>query len=194
MNGTEGANAQTYRLAPTPSSMYSEEQAALVADYRRSWRSVVEAPDGSLGGPFDVTLQSPALARAMMPLADLVRDGLELPPLRREIVILVVAAVVGCSKVWGYHHGPAIAAGLSESDAERLRKGDDPTEVEKDDALAARIARQVASSGRVDDASYALAAGMFGSRGLVELVALAGYYRFIAELINLAQFDAGALA
>lgn len=48
------------RFPPIKPADMTPEQRELAASYRTGWRTSIANPDGSLGGPFDATLRSPA--------------------------------------------------------------------------------------------------------------------------------------
>ena len=46
------------------------------------------------------------------------------------------------------------------------------------------VARQLTETGQLDQAGYDAARGLLGDAGMVELVALCGYYTLICYLLN----------
>ena len=47
-----------------------------------------------------------------------------------------------------------------------------------------RLSTQLGSTGRIEEATYAEGAALLGDRGMVELVALCGYYTMISFMLN----------
>ncbi len=53
-----------------------------------------------------------------------------------------------------------------------------------EDAVVYNVACQLAETGRLDDETYSCAERIVGRRGLVEVIALCGFYTLISFLLN----------
>jgi 4-carboxymuconolactone decarboxylase len=139
------------------------------------------APDGSLRGPFEPLLGTPAIGQVVQRLGLVVRSGSELGNAICEAVILTIVREWDCGFEWNAHRTVALATGvLREEDIDRIADGrrlaDDQL------ALACEFALQQTSSREPDAATKAAATELFGERGVVELTVLVSYYELVCRL------------
>jgi 4-carboxymuconolactone decarboxylase len=141
------------------------------------------APDGSLRGPFDPLLRTPAIGRVVQELGLVVRSGSELGPAVCEAVILVIVNDWDCTFEWNAHSQVALDGGmLSEDDISRIAEGGRPTDPVL--ALACKFATQQVRYRSPDPAMQASVIEEFGERGVVELTMLVAYYETVCRLIR----------
>jgi 4-carboxymuconolactone decarboxylase len=152
----------------------------------------LEHDDGSLTGPFGIMLHEPALGAPLQELGSAIRYATRLTDRVREIAILAVASATGSAFEAYAHERVGRAAGLTEDELAALADGSfsstDPLEV----AAHAFCRRLVADAGPVtqwDDETYGAYADVLGTTTLIELVVLVGYYRTLAQLLDV--FDVG---
>jgi 4-carboxymuconolactone decarboxylase len=140
------------------------------------------AADGSLNGPFGVMLHAPEVGSALQELGATIRYGTSLTARIREIAILMVAQAVQSAFEWWAHERVGRAVGLSESELAALAceafTSDDPQE-----QASADLCRHLLLARAVDETSYAVFEECLGIEAMVELVALVGYYRTLADLM-----------
>ncbi|MCB8957359.1 MAG: carboxymuconolactone decarboxylase family protein [Nocardioides sp.] len=146
------------------------------------------AGDGSLNGPFGIMLHAPQLGNALQQLGSAIRYGTSLTPRVREIAILMVARATGSAfEAWA-HEPIGLAVGLTEAELEAVARGDftstDPVEQASVDLVAC-----VLDGAALDDATYATLASRLGVPPMIEVIALVGYYRTLADLMQV--FDVG---
>ncbi|MFC6880813.1 MULTISPECIES: carboxymuconolactone decarboxylase family protein [Actinomadura] len=140
--------------------------------------------DGALNGPFGVMLHGPALGDPLQELGAAIRYRTTLSDRVREIAVLTVATATGSAFERHAHEPIARAAGLTDAELAGLRDGTftggDPAE-----AMAhALCARLLDGDDALTDAEYREAAAALGREGVLELVVLAGYYRTLAQMMN----------
>lgn len=141
------------------------------------------APDGSLRGPFDPLLRTPAIGQVVQELGLVVRAGSKLGPAVCEAVILVIVHDWDCTFEWNAHSQVALDGGvLSEDDIARIAGGGRPTE--RVLALACEFAAQQIRYRGLDPATQASVNEEFGERGVVELTILVAYYETVCRLIR----------
>ena len=148
--------------------------------------------DGRLIGPFNPVLLSPAITPAFLDLQAAEQANTSLDDRVRQVVILAVGAVWRSDYELYAHSAVAAKAGLPNSVVEALAAGGVPDELSAREKLAARFARMLSTSHRVDAALYAKAEAAFGPHGLVDIVFLAGCYHIVCGLLN--TFDVPAPA
>ena len=148
--------------------------------------------DGSLTGPFGVMLHEPALGAPLQELGSAIRYATGLSPRTREIAILAVASATGSTFEAYAHERVGRAAGLTDDELAALADGSftsaDPHE-EAAHALCRRLAADAGPGARMDDETYGAYAAALGTTTLTELVVLVGYYRTLAQLLDV--FDVG---
>ena len=82
------------------------------------------APDGTLNGPFNALLYSPALGTALQEVGAAVRYRTGLPDRARELAILLVAARWDSAFERDSHEAVARSLGFSEAELEAIRRED----------------------------------------------------------------------
>lgn len=139
--------------------------------------------DGSLNGPFGVMLHAPSVGMTLQQLGADIRFRTDLTSRIREIAILEVAHAVGSHFEWWAHERVGRAVGLTDDEITNLSLGsfstDDPLE-----SAAAALCRNLLGSSVVTDAEYEAAAAVLSAAQLIELTVLVGYYRTLAQLME----------
>ena len=148
--------------------------------------------DGSLTGPFGVMLHEPALGAPLQELGSAIRYATGLSARTREIAILAVASATGSTFEAYAHERVGRAAGLTDDELAALADGSFTSADPHEDAAHALCRRLVTDAGpgaRMDDETYGAYAAALGTTTLTELVVLVGYYRTLAQLLDV--FDVG---
>lgn len=139
---------------------------------------------------FRTLVRHPPLAEAMLPFGRyLLSRHLSVGKREREIVIQRVCARAGCAYEWGVHAVAfAAVAGLDDATmhATAVADADDPS-FTPDDKLLIRLADELHDTARVSDALWTALAARWSPEQLLDLLALAGWYRVIAYLANGAE-------
>lgn len=152
---------------------------------RNSARLIAE--DGSLRGPFDPMLRSPAVGEPLQALGAALRFGATLPDDRRELAILLTAVHWRCRFEWDAHLPIAIVAGLDSAAAAALWDGDASGLADPDHQLLAAAVGEVFEHRSVSPQSFATLVERFGDAQTFELLAVIGYYSTLAIVMN--SFD-----
>jgi 4-carboxymuconolactone decarboxylase len=74
--------------------------------------------------------------------------------------------------------------GIPAAAIEAIRSGGDFSFTTEADRLVHAVALHLTTTGRIDEATYAKARRLLGDRGMVELVALCGYYALVSFMLN----------
>ncbi len=146
--------------------------------------------DGRLIGPFNPVLLSPAITPAFLDLQAAEQAHTSLDARVRQVVILAVGAAWRSDYEIYAHAAVAAKAGLPDSVVKALAAGSVPDELTAQEKLAARFARLLSTSHRVDAALYGEAEAAFGPRGLVDIIFLAGCYHIVCGLLNTFEIPA----
>lgn len=173
----------------TPEILTAEQKAlydAIAGDRRRqaARRFKTASEDGTLTGPFNALLYAPAVGDAMQRLGGALRFDSSLPGHLRELAILMVAARWRANYEW-YAHAPIAAREELGDDIIAAVKAGATPEGAPDDVMAVHtFVSELVETRRVSDGTYAKARETIGEHGLVELIAIVGYYSLIAGLLN----------
>ncbi len=146
--------------------------------------------DGSLIGPFNAILHSPAITTAFLKLQDVEGEATSLGARVRQVVILSVGAVWRSPYELYAHSAVAQAAGLPDATIRDLVAGGLPDGLDEAEKVATLFTRRLTGGHRVDDALYARAEAAFGPEGLVNMMYLAGCYNTVCGLLNAFQVPA----
>lgn len=160
---------------PTPESMTAAQAAV---------RDSILATRGNLEGPFLAWMLSPQLADPAEKLGAFCRyqSGLEL--IESELLILYVAAHHACTGEQQIHEPMARSAGLSDEALVAIRCDEMPALATPRLRLLALVARELLVKDRISDDLYTHAARLFSESELVNIVAIIGYYSFVAYTLN----------
>lgn len=175
-----GAVAAAERFPELKPEQMSPAQKA-VAD------KIVAGPRKSMGGPFNAWLRSPELADRLQAVGEQVRFHSSLPARLNEFAILITAREWDADYEWYAHYPLALKAGLKPAVAADLAKGRRPRGMAADEAAVYDFMAELRAKRRVGDAKYAAVQKLYGDQGVVDLVALSGYYDLVSMTLNTAQ-------
>ena len=148
---------------------------------------IMNGPRGRMSGPFNAWLRSPELADRLQKVGEYVRFHTSLEKRINEMAILMTAQAWGAQYEW-YAHAPlALKAGLDPAVITALGAGRKPDNMKEDEAVAWEFVTQLRRDHSVDDATYARAAEKFGEAGIVDLIAVNGYYDVVSMTLNVAH-------
>jgi hypothetical protein len=103
-----------------------------------------------------------------------VRSLSRLQPWRRAGVIRFTQCHY--SLEWNAHAPAALKAGVDQKTIDIVRRNGALTGVDEKDAAVIRFGRQMLHDGRMDSATFAKAAQLFGKKGAMDLVAVMSTY------------------
>jgi 4-carboxymuconolactone decarboxylase len=168
------------RLPPIPAE-------AMTPDQKRVVDGIVSGPRGGLRGPFPAMLRSPEVAERFQKLGEYLRFGSSIPAALNELAILVTAREWSAQYEWYAHHLLAMKAGLPPAIAEAVAAGRKPDGMDADQTLVWEFCTELHKTKQVSDPTYAAASARFGERGIIDLIAVSGYYVAVAMTLNVAQ-------
>jgi 4-carboxymuconolactone decarboxylase len=154
---------------------------------RETRDEIVAGRRGDLYGPFVPALRSPELLRRLQKVGEYLRYEPALPPKLREMAILLVAREWTQDFEWGVHAPLAQQAGLAPATIAAIADGRRPVDLAADEALVYDFLLELGRTRTVGDATYAAVLDALGEQGVVDLVALTGYYAMLAMIMNVAR-------
>jgi 4-carboxymuconolactone decarboxylase len=168
------------RFAPIPLDKMSPAQRKVAED-------IMSGPRGGLRGPFNAWLRSPELADRLQKVGEYIRFNTSLDKRLNEMAILMTAQAWGSQYEW-YAHAPlALKAGLDPSVIAAIGAGKKPEQMKDDEAIVWEFTTQLRRDHSVDDATYAKAVEKFGEQGVMDLIAVNGYYDVVSMTLNVAR-------
>lgn len=146
----------------------------------------LDAPMG-LPGPFNAWMYSPVIGNLAQELGAALRFSNSLPNNLLEIAILMVGKHWLAQFEFWAHARLARQAGVSEAAIEAIRTGAEPVFDKPEETQIYLFAREFIDTKRVSDKTYAATRTLVGEQGLVDLVALMGYYTLVSMTLNCFQ-------
>ena len=146
-----------------------------------------QSPDGKLLGPFNAMVYSPEMGAAQLNALNTERDATTLDARVREVVILTVGAVCRSDYELYAHRAVAAKAGLAAEDIEALATGaalTATTPLRPTEQAAHRFVRAITKDHRVPGEIFTDAQKIFGHKGLVDMLHLAGLYMALSAVLN----------
>jgi len=154
---------------------------------RRVYDLIVAGKRGSFGGPFQLLISAPEICEHAAKLGEHLRWGTSLPDRLSELAIITTAQFWRAQYEW-YAHAPlAQKAGVPAVSIEAIRRGEQPNFEQKDEALVYRICTELFGTRRLSDSTFGDAVEALGQAGLVEVIAIIGYYTLIGNTLNAFQ-------
>ncbi|TDH63640.1 carboxymuconolactone decarboxylase family protein [Dankookia rubra] len=178
--GLAGAAAAQERFPELKLDQMTPEQ-------RKVAEAIMAGPRGRMSGPFNAWLRSPEIADALQNVGAKVRYKSSIPPALNEFAILITAREWTSQYEWYAHHPLAMKAGLPPQVAAELAQGRKPEGMDADTALVWQFCTELHRNHVVSDATYAAARQRFGEQGVVDLIAVSGYYVTVSMTLNVAQ-------
>ena len=146
--------------------------------------SAANSNNGSLGSPFNVFLRSPELGDHLQKVGSHIRFKSSLGQKLNEMAILITARHWTAQYEWFAHHRLALQAGLDPQVAEAIAQGKRPTTMKDDEAIVYNFCQELHTTTRVSDATYKAMVDAFGEQGVMDLIAVNGYYVLVAMTLN----------
>ena len=160
---------------------------AMTQEQRKVAEAIMAGPRKGLRGPFNAWLRSPEFADRMQRVGEYLRFNSSLDQRLNEMAILMTAAHWRSPFEW-YAHAPlAIKAGLAPETAAAIAAGQRPQGMQADEAVIWEFCTQLRETRTVDDTIYAAAVAAFGERGVIDLIAVSGYYDAVSMTLNVAR-------
>jgi len=162
-------------LTPEEMSPRQKEVAAAIAD----------GPRGGIRGPFLALIHNPELANCVQQLGEHLRFGNTLSLSQIELVVLTVARHWSCQYEWFAHERVArTKTDLADGIIKALALGQTPPNMTVEEATLHALAKESLANGEPSDAVFDQAAKLFGRAGVLDALALTGYYSMLAMILN----------
>jgi 4-carboxymuconolactone decarboxylase len=185
--GTAAAQSEDRRFRLIPLDEMTPAQRAVADAIRSGPRASVAGSSANAatpGSPFNPWLRSPEAADLLQQLGSYLRFKSSLPPRLNEFAILITARDWTSQYEWHAHHRLALAGGLNPAVAADLAEGRRPSGMQEDEAIVYDFCTEMHRERKVGDATYKRALDKFGERGIIDLIAVSGYYVLVSMTLN----------
>ncbi len=161
---------------PTPET-YTDEQ-------RRVAQIALSSARGRIVGPLPAWLTSPVVGEHLHLVGAYLGFRSTLPRDVVELAIITTAKQRGSAYAWKVHLPRAHEHGVPEAVTIAIGEGHLPDFKDARQALAYEATVRLNQTSALPDALYDRATAIFGDQGVVELVALVGFYHIVAMTLN----------
>ena len=148
---------------------------------------ITSGPRKSLGGPFNAWLRSPEVGDRMQAVGEYIRFNSSLPRHLNEFAILITARAWNAKYEWYAHYPLALQAGLKPEVAADLAQGIRPRSMTADEAAVYDFSTELRRDKRVSDTTFANVKARLGEQGVIDLIAVNGYYDLVSMTLNVAE-------
>jgi 4-carboxymuconolactone decarboxylase len=143
-------------------------------------------------GPYSLLAHMPEMAQKLEALRLHLRDEATLPPKLQELVMISVAAEMGCAFIWYAHAAAARQIGVRGDVIDSVREGRAPANLDPDEQAAVDFTRELLQQRKVSRPTFDAATARFGQRGVMALTNLIACYAVLAYNMNAYELEAPA--
>jgi 4-carboxymuconolactone decarboxylase len=170
------------RLPTIAPEQYTAEQKKAAEDF-------LAARKVPVFGPFEPMMHSPEVMSIARSTGDYLRYHSAIGNTLSELVILVTAREWSQDYEWYVHQPIALKAGISKDIADAIADGRRPVAMSADEEIVYDFTVELQKNKRVSDPTFSRAEQRFGKKGVVDMVAISGYYTSLAMQLNTARYQ-----
>jgi len=171
------------RLPTIPPAQYTAEQKQAAADFEAARKVPVF-------GPFEPLMHSPEVMSQARAMGDYLRYKSAIGNTLSELAILVTAREWTQDYEWFVHYPIALKAGIRQEITDAIAEGRRPAAMNPDEETVYDYSMELLKNKQVSNATFERAKSRFGTRGVVDLTGIVGYYTFLGMQLNAAQYPA----
>ena len=160
----------------------------MTPEQKRMTDNILNSERKSMGGPFNALLRSPEMGDLAQQLGAYVRFRSSLPRHLNEMAIIMTARVWTAQYEWYVHKEAALQAGLNPAIASAIAENKRPASMKPDEQALYEFTKELLDTKHVSDATFQNAVKAFGEKGVVDLIALTGYYGMVSALLNVDRY------
>lgn len=161
----------------------------MTAEQKRIHDMIAQGPRKGVRGPLAVWLRRPTMAQHAQGLGQYCRFDSSLPARLSELAILILACIWRSEYEWWAHRPLALDAGINATVIEALAAGEKPAFQDDDEAVIFEFLTELHRSRRVSTKVYDRGVEKLGKDGVIDLVAIAGYYTLISMTLNVFEIS-----
>ena len=161
--------------------------------HKAGYEAAMVGRDGPRINIHRTVAHSPEVLVAFVRFANALRNGTELDPVLRELVILTVNRVKGAGYEFGKHANLALSLGVPRAQIDAIEHGepwgDEAVFPDPVSRAVVTLAHEAVTNVRVSDATWAAAASHLDERELIEVLLHVGMYSLTAHLTEAVDVD-----
>jgi 4-carboxymuconolactone decarboxylase len=170
------------RIPTIPPAQYTAEQSQAAADFEAA-RNV------PVFGPFEPMMHSPEVMSRARAMGDYLRYKSTIGNTLSELTILITAHEWAQKYEWHVHYPIALKAGIRQEIADAIADNRRPAAMSTDETIVYDYAIELLKTKQISDATFEHAKARFGTRGVVDMTGIVGYYTFLAMQLNAAKYQ-----
>lgn len=150
---------------------------------QKVWADMIAAPPRNAkytNPPYRAYIRDPELAPRLTALTEYLRWNTALPARLSEFAILITARQWTAQYEWFAHYPLALKGGLDPKIAGDIAAGKRPNNMKDDEAALYDLAMALYRDRKVPDPVYQAALEKFGERGIMDIIAIIGYYDLVS--------------
>ena len=178
---TRELNLRGNRFKPLTWEQLTPEQKTMVNDLLAGSRT-------SLNGPFNALLRSPEMGNLAQKLGEYVRFRTSVPRRLNEMAILLTSKWWSAQYEWYAHKTLALDAGLNAAVIDDIQAGRRPTRMQADETVIYDFSAELRERRRVSDATFRAAVNLLGGQGVIDLIAVMGYYDLVSMVLDVDRY------
>jgi 4-carboxymuconolactone decarboxylase len=133
-------------------------------------------------------MYSPQVMSQARAMGDYLRYKSALGNTLSELAILITAHEWTQDYEWAVHYPIALQAGIRKEVADAIAAGRRPKAMSPDEEAVFDFTSELLRNKQVSDDKFERARSRFGSKGVVDLTGIVGYYTFLAMQLNVAHY------
>jgi 4-carboxymuconolactone decarboxylase len=171
---------ESNRMPPLPAGKMTEAQ-------HKAAEEMIAGPRKGVKGPFVPLLRSPELMDRLQKVGEYLRFQSSLEPRVSEFIMLIVSRQWTQQFEWVVHVPLGRKAGIAESTIAALAEGRRPPHMAEDEDVAYDFCEEMLRNKGVSETTYRRAAASFGEHGVIDMIAVAGYFTTVSMVMNVAH-------
>ncbi|MBI3715182.1 MAG: carboxymuconolactone decarboxylase family protein [Betaproteobacteria bacterium] len=153
---------------------------------------LIAGPRKGVKGPFIALLRTPELMDRLQKVGEYLRFQSSLQAHISEFIMLIISREWTQQFEWAVHVPLALKAGIGEEIIQALADGRRPAGMNTDVESAYDFCEELLRNKGVCDTTYRRAVRVFGENGVIDMVAVAGYFITVSMVMNVAHTPAQA--
>jgi 4-carboxymuconolactone decarboxylase len=181
------AAAAAVPVAASAEERFPPLRADQLTPEQKAWADSIAQPPRNAqftNPPYRAYIRNPVLAPKLQALSDYVRWNSSLPPRLSEFAILITASQLTQQYEFSAHYPLALKAGLDAKIVDALAAGKRPDGMKEDEAALYDFAIALYRDKDVGDAVYARAMAQLGEHGIMDAIAVMGYYDLVSKTLT----------
>ena len=149
----------------------------------------IETSRGGVARNYAALLNNPQASAAMIGLGTYARYNTPMDPRIKALAVLTAAREACGHYVWTVNQPAAKEAGLPDEVIAAIREYRAPNGLDTNDAAIVQFMIELLRQHRISDATFEAVRAMVGDAGVVDILAVTGYYHTLAHALNALDVD-----